>query len=258
VAQKKEAKMIQTPIRAIIVEDEEHSRSRLRRLLGNWRQEILIVGEAQNGPEALAIIDERHPDLIFLDIELPGIDGLAVLERLAYQPAVIFTTAYDKYALDAFKAIAIDYLLKPIDEDSLEKAIQKLKKVGYRQDRLVEMFDYLMLSTPSASYKKIPCKVGDKIDLVDPDNVLYFQSDNKYTIVKTIDREYVMDTPLTEIEGKMNPKSFMRIHRGTIVNLEWVAEIRKWDDGRLKLHLRDPKKTELIASRSYTSKLIDW
>jgi two-component system LytT family response regulator len=250
--------MIDAPIRSVIVEDEEHSRNRLRRLLGKWCQEITIVGEAQNGLDAETIITERQPELIFLDIELPGIDGLAVLDRLSYEPAVIFTTAYHKYALDAFKAIAIDYLLKPIDENSLEKAILKLKKVGYRQNKIAEMLDYLILSAQSSSHGKIPCKTGDKIDLVDPDNILYFQADNKYTIVKTVDREYILDTPLVEIEGKMNPKAFVRIHRGTIVNLEWVAEIRKWDDGRLKLHLRDPKRTELIASRSCTSKLIDW
>jgi two-component system, LytTR family, response regulator len=250
--------MIQAPIRAIIVEDEEHSRNRLRRLLGNWCREIEIVGEAQNGPDAVAMITEHHPELIFLDIELPGFDGLTVLEKLSYQPAVIFTTAYHKYALDAFKAIAIDYLLKPIDESSLEKAIIKLKKVGYRQDRIAEKLDYLILSAQSPPCNKIPCKVGDKIDLIDPDNILYFQADNKYTMVKTIDREYIMDTPLFEIERKMNPKLFVRIHRSTIVNLEWISEIRKWVDGRLKIHLRDPKKTELVASRSYTSKLIDW
>jgi two-component system, LytTR family, response regulator len=250
---------METLIHSIIVEDEEHSRNRLRRLLAKWNQEIEIIGEAGDGPDALKIIADLRPDLIFLDIQLPGIDGFTVLEKLPYQPAVIFTTAYHKYALDAFKAIAIDYLLKPIDEESLEKAILKLKKVGYRQDRIVEKLDYLILNSQSSSYNnKIPCKVGDKIDLIDPEKILFFQADSKYTTVKTIDREYLIDTPLFEIERKMNPKMFMRIHRSTIVNLEWIAEIRKWVDGRLKIRLRDEKRTELIASRSYTSKLVDW
>jgi two-component system, LytTR family, response regulator len=249
---------MQTSIHAVIVEDEEPSRNRLRRFLGKWSQEIEIVGEASDGPEALKIISDLRPELIFLDIQLPGIDGLTVLEKLPYQPAVIFTTAYHKYALDAFKAIAIDYLLKPIDEESLEKAILKLKKVGYRQDRIVEKLDYLIFSAQASAPNKIPCKVGDRIDLIDPEKILFFQADSKYTTVKTADREYLIDTPLFEIERKINPKMFLRIHRSTIVNLEWIAEIRKWGDWRLKIHLRDANKTELIASRSYTSKLVDW
>jgi two-component system, LytTR family, response regulator len=134
-----------------------------------------------------------------------------------------------------------------------------LQKVWYRQDSITEKLSDLIFSVRSSTaYNKIPCKVGDKIDLIDPENILYFQSEKKYTKIKTVDREYVLDTPLFEIEEKMNPKKFVRIHRSTIVNLEWVAEIRKWVDGRLKVHLRDPQKTALIASRSYTSKLIDW
>jgi two-component system, LytTR family, response regulator len=249
---------MQTKIRAVIVEDEEPSRNRLRRILGKWSQEIEIAGEAADGMEAIRIISDLRPELIFLDIQLPGIDGLSLLEKLPYQPAVIFTTAYHKYAIDAFKAIAIDYLLKPIDEESLEKAIAKLKKVGYQQDRIAEKLDYLILSAQSASHNKIPCKVGDRIDLIDQEKILFFQADSKYTTVKTIDREYLIDTPLFEIERKINPKMFVRIHRSTIVNLEWIADIRKWVDGRLKIHLRDEKKTELIASRSYTSRLVDW
>jgi two-component system, LytTR family, response regulator len=249
---------MQAILRAIIVEDEEPSRNRLRRFLGRWSQEIEIVGEAADGPEAVRIISDLRPELIFLDIQLPGIDRLTVLEKLPYQPAVIFTTAYHKYALEAFKAIAIDYLLKPIDEESLEKAILKLKKVGYRQDRITEKLDFLILSAQSASHNKIPCKVGDRIDLIDQEKIMFFQADSKYTTVKTIDREYLIDTPLFEIERKINPKMFVRIHRSTIVNIEWIADIRKWVDGRLKIHLRDEKKTELIASRSYTSKLVDW
>jgi two-component system LytT family response regulator len=249
---------MRTLIPTVIVEDEEPSRNRLRRLLGNWGTEIEIIGEAADGPEAIKILSDLRPELIFLDIELPGVDGLTVLEKIPYQPAVIFTTAYHKYALDAFKAIAIDYLLKPIEEELLKKALMKLKKVGYRQSPTTDKLNFLTFSSQVSFHNKIPCKVGDRIDLIDPEKILIFQADNKYTVVKTIDREYVIDTPLFEIERKINPTMFVRIHRSTIVNIEWIADIHKWLDGRLKIHLRDANKTELIASRSYTSKLIDW
>jgi len=248
--------MGKAPMQAIIVEDEEPSRKRLRRLLKKWEKEIEIIGEAENGFEAVDSISSLQPDILFLDIQLPGLSGLKVLESLSYQPAVIFTTAYDKYALDAFKAIAIDYLLKPIDAEALEGAITKLKKINYRQDTMTQKLEYLLNTITDKTETRIPCKVGDKIILLNPGDIMYFQADNKYTAIRTCEQEYLIDTPLLEIEKKLNPKNFLRIHRS--VNADWIAELHKWFDGRLKVRLRDQNKTELTASRSYASKLKTW
>ena len=245
-------------IGTIIVEDEEPSRNRLIRLLQPYNETIEIKGFADNGLEAVKLITEKSPQLLFLDIQLPGLDGLSVLNRLSYQPAVIFTSAYHKYALDAFQAIAIDYLLKPIDAKMLEKAINKLRMVGFRQESIADKIEYLFQAANAAPQNRIPLKVGDRIDLVNPDDVLFFQSDNKYTKVKTASKEYVIDTTLQELEQKLNPQKFIRIHRSTIVNLDWISELRKWFGGRLKVCLRNHPDTELIASRSYASKLITW
>ena len=250
--------MDDSAISTVIVEDEEPSRNRLKRLLESFKESIKVIGEADNGIEAVRIVSELQPRLLFLDIQLPGIDGLKVLEKLPYQPAVIFTSAYDRYALKAFQAIAIDYLLKPIDAEMLEKAINKLKKVGFQQESIAEKIEYLLHTSQSAPQKRIPLRVGDRIDLVDPDDILYFQSDNKYTKVKTSTKEYVIDTTLLELEQKLNPKKFVRIHRSTIVNLDWIAELHKWFGGRLKVCLRDNPSIELIASRSYAAKLVSW
>jgi len=246
-------------ISTIIVEDEEPSRNRLKRLLAAFSDTISVIGEADNGIDAANIISDLRPRLLFLDIQLPGIDGMKVLEKLPYKPAVIFTSAYHEYALDAFKAIAIDYLLKPIDAEMLEKSINKLKIVGFKQDSITEKLEYLLSATQQGGGQiRIPLRVGDRIDLVNQDEILYFQSDNKYTKVKTITKEYVIDTTLLELEQKLNPAKFVRIHRGTIVNLDWVAELHRWFGGRLKVCLRDQPSTELIASRSYASKLVTW
>ncbi|MBN1309405.1 MAG: response regulator transcription factor [Chitinispirillaceae bacterium] len=245
-------------ISAVIVEDEEPSRKRLKRLLSSFSDTIEIVGEAEDGLKAVELITNLRPRLLFLDIQLPGIDGLRVLEKIPYQPAVIFTSAYDKYALEAFQAIAIDYLLKPIDAAVLEKAINKLKKVGFRQEPLSEKIEYLLQVTQSTPKNRIPLRVGDRIDLVNPGDVIYFQSEKKYTKVKTVAKEYLIDTTLADLERKLNPRQFVRIHRSAIVNIEWVTGLHKWFGGRLKVRLRDHPETELIASRSYAAKLTTW
>lgn len=245
-------------ITTVIVEDEEPSRRRLRRLLLSFADTIKVVGEADDGLTAIETISTLRPQLLFLDIQLPGIDGLKVLEKLTYQPAVIFTSAYHQYALEAFQAIAIDYLLKPIDAAMLEKAINKLKMVGFNQGSLAEKLKHLLQTAQSTQQSRIPLRVGDRIDLVAPDDIVYFQSDNKYTKVKTRTKEYVIDTTLGELEQKLDQKKFIRIHRSAIVNMDWVIALHKWFGGRLKIDLRDHPQVELIASRSYAAKLTTW
>lgn len=248
-------------ITAFIVEDEEPSRNRLKRLLLAFKDTIEVIGEAHDGLMAVELISTARPRLLFLDIQLPGIDGLHILERLPYQPAVIFTSAYDQYALKAFQAIAIDYLLKPIDTDMLCKAISKLRLVGFQQDNITSKIESLIEATSfstSGPQERIPLRVGDRIDLVNPDDIIFFQADNKYTKVKTSTKEYVIDTTLTELEQKLNPRKFVRIHRAAIVNIDWICELHKWFGGRLKVCLRDHPEIELIVSRSYASKLTAW
>lgn len=245
-------------ITAVIIEDETPSRNRLKRLLSAFNDIITLIGEADNGNDAVKLITEKQPRLLFLDIQLPGIDGLTVLKKIPYQPAVIFTSAYHKYALEAFQAIAIDYLLKPIDAEMLGKAIGKLKLVGFKQEKVADKIEYLLNAKKNGPQSRIPLRVGERIDLVSLDDILYFQADNKYTKVKSHTKEYIIDTPLVELEHKLDPEKFIRIHRSTIVNLDWVAELHKWFGGRLKVCLRDTPQTELIASRSYAGKLIDW
>jgi len=240
--------------RAVLVENEELSLSRLRRLLSSFPMQVEIVGEATTGPDAVQVIRELNPDVVFLDIDLPGLSGFEVLARLEQQPAVIFTTAFNQHALDAFKTYAVDYLLKPIGVEAVGRAVGKLGAMGFGRDRLTEALERLL--PPSARYlSRFPCRVGDRTILLQVSDIMYFQADNKYTSVFTLDRDFLVDTPLVDLEKKLDPQEFVRIHRATLVAVSWIEELRRSDDGRYRVFLKDTKHTELRASRTYSDNL---
>jgi two-component system LytT family response regulator len=241
--------------RAVLIENEEHSLARIRRLLSSFSKEVEIVGEAADGLTAVEVVRATQPDLLFLDIDLPGINGFRVLEELESQPAVIFTTAFNEHALRAFDNFAVDYLLKPIEMEALERALGKLRALGFNQAQLSRALEQLIETTRTEYLTRISCRVGDRTVLMKVGEVLYFQSDNKYTSVHVASGEYLIDTPLVELEKKLNPRDFVRIHRATLVNVAWIAEIRRAYDGRQRVVLRDAKSTELVASRSYAENL---
>jgi two-component system LytT family response regulator len=240
-------------LRAVIVEDEELSLSRLKRLLDGFSEQVEVVGEAGDGPSAVDIVRKTTPDLLFLDIDLPGYNAFEVLERLDRQPAVVFTTGSAKHALDAFKTLAVDYLVKPIEAEDLVRALEKLQRFNHAQ--FSRALEQLLDLSGSRYLVRIPCKVGDRTIIVKAGEVLYLQADNKYTAVHTATNEYLIDTPLTELEQRLNPRDFTRIHRGTIVNIAWIAEIRRTYDGKLSVVLKNSKGTELVASRTYAENL---
>jgi two-component system, LytTR family, response regulator len=239
--------------RAVIVENEEHSLTRLKRLLEALPEHVSVIGEARDGPSAVELARATTPDLLFLDIDLPGFNGFQVLERLERQPAVVFTTAFNQHALEAFKAHAVDYLLKPIDADSLRRALEKLHRFNHAQ--FSRALEHLLNLSGSRYLVRLSCKVGDRTILVKAGEVLYLQADNKYTAVHTATNEYLIDTPLVELEERLNPSDFVRIHRGTIVNIAWISEIRRVYDGKLVVVLKNAKSTELVASRTYAENL---
>jgi two-component system LytT family response regulator len=247
--------MVPVKYRSVIVENEEHSRARLRRLLSDFDQEIEVVGEAADGPSAVEVIRSSQPDLLFLDIDLPGFNGFQILERLDYQPAVVFTTAFNEHALKAFDAFAIDYLLKPIETEAVARSLAKLRAMGFNHGQFSRALEQLLESSGTRYLNRISCRVGDRTLLVKIGEVLYFQADNKYTSVHVASGEYLIDTPLVELEQRLNPRDFVRIHRSTLVSVAWIAEIRRSFDGRMRVVLRDSKDTELVASRSYADNL---
>lgn len=242
--------------RCVLVENEELSLARLSRLLSAFPDAVEVVGEAMDGPTAIEVIREQRPDLVFMDIDLGGgFTGFDVLAELDFQPAVIFTTAFNQHALQAFKSYAVDYLLKPIDQESVQRALEKLRAMGFNQAQFAVALGQLLELSGARYLTRVSCKVGDRIVLVKTGEVLYFQADSKYTALHTLNSEYLIDTPLVELEGRLNPRDFVRIHRSTLVNVPWISEIRRTFDGKLAVVLKDAAATQLIASRNYAENL---
>ncbi len=243
-------------LRVMIIDDEELARKRLRRMLKKYEPEVDIVSEAQNGGEAVERIDAAKPDVIFLDVQMPGFDGFEVVRRLKTKPRIIFATAYDEYALKAFEENTVDYLLKPIEQRRLDKAVDKLRDLFERQSlHFDENVEKLLSKLVSSPLKRLQVKVGDRIVLVDCTDIVYFDSGDKYTYLHTADQKYIVDFTLAKLEAKLDPADFVRIHRSTIVNVKYMVELVKWFGGKYKVKLRDKDKTELVVSRGYVDRI---
>lgn len=245
------------PYKTLVIEDEELSQQGLLKLLENF-SEIDVIGTADNGIEAVEKINELRPDLIFLDIQMPGKTGFEVLQDIDYLPIVIFTTAYDEYALKAFETNSIDYLLKPIEDDRLAKAIDKLKKITNNTDDPFEnKINNLLeqLQNQQGTLSRIHIKVGDEVLFVNLKDTFYFKADNKYTSIFTFDDEYILNDSLASLEERL-PDNFIRIHRGYIINMDHLKKLKKWFGGKYIAVLNDKNKTEVPVSRSCKDKLL--
>ena len=245
-------------IKAIIADDEDQLRSYLKSRLSDVWSDLVICGEARNGQEALELIDEYHPHIAFLDIRMPGLSGMEVAKRIAYSCRVVFITAYDQYAVEAFENEAIDYILKPVTRERLKKTTDRLKKQlttssGPSAD-LSKAVERIVASLPN---KKTPdylqwirAQQGEEIRLVPVEEVLYFKASDKYTMVITKDGESLIRKPIKELANELDPNKFWRIHRGTIVNAGCIAKMSRSLTGRGVIRLKDHPET-LTVSRSY-------
>jgi len=243
-------------IRTIIVDDEELARKRLRKLLQKYQSELEIIAEAQNGEEAVKKISALQPDVIFLDVQIPGCDGFEVVRRLQTKPFIVFVTAYNEFALKAFEENSVDYLLKPIEQKRLDKAVEKLRRLfDSSKLQLNENIERMLSQLVSPSLQRMKVKIGEKILLLDLSDVVYFEAKDKYTFLHTSDREYMIDETITDLEVKLDKSNFIRIHRAVIVNVKFIRELVKWFAGRYKAKLKDKRETELIVSRRYADQI---
>jgi two-component system LytT family response regulator len=243
-------------LRALIIDDEELARKRLRNMLQDFKSELEIIDEAGDGKEVVEKIEATHPDVIFLDIQMPGYDGFEVVRRLRVKPFIIFITAYDEFALKAFEENSVDYLLKPIEHKRLEMAIDKLRRMfNGMKPQLNEHIERLLSQLAPAPLKRLQVKSGDKILLINVDDIVYFEAKDKYTFLYTVDQKHIVDFTLTELEGKLDKTNFLRIHRSNIINLKYMRELVKWFGGKYKVRLKDKNQTELIVSRGYVDQI---
>ena len=238
-------------IRAYVVDDEGLAVKRLTRLLDATGR-VEVVGSATDPEAALAFLQRNGVDVLFLDVQMPGLSGFDLLERLSSHPFVVFTTAYDRYAIDAFSVNSIDYLLKPIEPERLERAIDKLEQwTGTRPDVRTlarELASHLRAESP-ASLSRIASRVGERTTVLEVARVTHFFSKDKLTFAVTGGREHVVDLTLAELEQKLDPRRFVRIHRATIVNASFVQEMFPGVDGGILVRLRDERRTELSVAR---------
>jgi DNA-binding LytR/AlgR family response regulator len=241
--------------KVLIAEDEPLMRERLVAMLAQAWPEAQVVLVAENGNDAWDGFLEHAPDVAFLDIRMPGLSGLEVAERIGKGAHVVFVTAYDQYAVDAFDAGAVDYLLKPVQADRLERAVARLRdKLGARPADLGAILQQLKAALPDAPREKMKwlrASVGKQIRLIDVADVLFFQSDAKYTRVVTAAFEALVRIPLKDLLSGLDPAVFWQIHRGTMVNVNAIAAAERIDAERLQVLLRGhPEK--LPVSRTFT------
>jgi DNA-binding LytR/AlgR family response regulator len=237
---------------AVIAEDESNLRDELREALANVWPDLLIAAEAEDGDQALAALERHGPDVMFLDIQMPGRNGLDVAKRASGRAHVVFVTAYDKYAVAAFEAGAIDYVMKPFSAPRLEETVRRLRaRMGEPPANLDGLLRALAerLGTEREHLRFITALQGDEIRLITVDEICYFQADNKYTRVVTADRESLIRRPISDIAGVVDPKVFWQIHRGTIVNINAVAGIAREFRGQLKVKLKARKETLAVSER---------
>jgi two-component system LytT family response regulator len=247
-------KTIMDTINAVIVDDEPIARQRIRSSLKKHNN-VSIVAECANGEEALDTIAELHPDLLFLDIQMPEISGLDVADQLSgdEMPIIIFVTAYDQYALDAFERHALDYLLKPFDQErfdsALERGIELLeqKKQAELADRLEDAVDEIQKDRGYQS--RVMIKKSNSIIFVPVEEIDWIEADGNYVQLHVGDKKHITRCTMTRMERRLDPEHFFRIHRSTIVNINKIETIEPWFHGDYKVILNTG--TELTLSRNY-------
>jgi DNA-binding LytR/AlgR family response regulator len=243
------------PIGTLIVDDESPARDRLRRMLAGI-EAVEIVGEAESGVQAVEMIEQQNPDLVLLDIQMPGLDGFEVIEALEEPPPVIFVTAYDEYAIRAFEVNALDYLLKPFSQERLERAIRRAR------EELTEERDYAGRLTPLleslADQGRYVTRLAvhdrrsgrDRIRVLDVDEIDWISTEREEVLVHVGEGAYPIRRTLFELEARLDPARFFRAHRSAIVNLDRVQEIIPWFKGSHRLRLTTGAEVDLSRRRA--------
>ncbi|WP_158267627.1 LytR/AlgR family response regulator transcription factor [Adhaeribacter arboris] len=239
----------------LLVDDEAIARHRLRQLLQPYHAQIEIIGEASNGDEAQQQIERWRPDVVFLDIEMPGKSGLQVVKELQFQPLIIFVTAYEQYAIKAFEENSLDYLLKPVEPERLARTIQRLFE---RQQpnplspaQLQALLEQLQ---PVKELKVIPVKTGEQIILVPVKEIVFLEAKDKYVTVHLVKKKYLLDQPLSYLEERL-PADFIRVQRAYLINQNHIQEIRKYFNGGFVFTMADAAATTIKSGSTYQGEL---
>lgn len=245
-------------IRAVIVDDEPLGRTVIREML-RGDGEVIITGECANGHEAVALISDQQPDLVFLDVQMPEVDGFDVLSALdaTRLPMVIFVTAYDQYAVRAFEVHAVDYLLKPFDRERFDKALQRAKshlrraRSGEVSDRILSLLEEQRAKTKYLD--RLVVKSGGRVFFLKTDEIDWIEAEGNYVCLHVKKEHWLVRESIGGLEAQLDPQKFQRIHRSQIINLDRIKELRPWSHGEYHIILHDG--TQLTLTRSYREKL---
>lgn len=249
------------PIAALIVDDEKPAREELAYLL-KAIPDVTIVGQARNGLEAVNLIKEKTPDLVFLDVQMPGLDGFGVLKRLVDKkvklPHIVFATAYDHYAVQAFEVHAVDYLLKPFDKGRVSKAISRARKFMETQPAAGERLETLLdqIGVRAAPPAKLLLRANQRLLLVDADEMVYATIEDGLITIATRELEGISNyRTLEDLQGSLDAQQFWRVHRSYLVNLNHIKEVVPWFKSSYQLRMADRRQSEVPVSRAQTRRL---
>jgi two-component system LytT family response regulator len=235
-------------IKCILVDDEELARDLLAEYLAD--HDIEIVAQCSKGSDAIKQINELEPDLVFLDVQMPGLDGFEVLEKIEVNPFVIFCTAYDKYAIKAFDENAIDYLLKPLDKTRFDRAVNRaIDRINNSDKNFEHLIEEIATKRDSNYPSRLFVQKSEKLVNLPVSNIVHLEASKDYTIISSKDDQYVSSSGISKLETRLDPDVFIRIHRSTIINLEHLKEIEKQANGGLSAVMDNGKQFPI--SRSY-------
>ena len=248
--------MAESPLRVMIVDDEPLARQRLRRLLADAR-DVELAGEAGSAKEARALLAQRPADLLLLDVQMPGEDGFALLRSLPTRPAVVFVTAFDHYAVRAVEERAQDYLLKPCNRERLAEALERVRVLRRDPAALAQRVEELLaaLAAPRRSpgaevyLDRLTVRVGNRLTILKTADVLWFAAEDKLVFAATASNRHYVNFTLDQLEEKLDPRVFLRVHRSAIVNLDFAEMLRPAFAGTYRLTLKDAARTEIPVSR---------
>ena len=251
------------PLRVYLVDDEPLALKRLLRLL-RQKGNVDISGSTTNPEEALTFLADNSIDAVFLDIQMPQMSGFELLSKLPKELAVVFTTAFDQYALSAFEVNSIDYLLKPVEEQPLERALSKLDRLrgttqAVRESAQIREFARVVAEGLGASTRKFPeriaSRLGERVVFVDLSSITHFYAKDRLSYAATGQKDYVVDATISELEQKLDPARFVRIHRSTLLNLSYIDEVNSWFAAGMVVRLKDGKRTQLQVARDRVREL---
>lgn len=243
-------------IDCIIIDDEKLARELLMEFLEPF-SDIEIVAECSNGKDAIDKIESLKPQLIFLDVQMPGMDGFDVLESIEHKPYVIFTTAYDQYAIKAFDKNAIDYLLKPLDEErfnvAVNRAFERIKADESNVEELISSIRGTIENTDGKFSTHLFVQKSEKLLNIEVKNIIHLEASGDYTVLSTKTDQFLSSSGIGKLEGKLDPEVFIRIHRSTIINLNYLKEIEKHFNGGLIVKMENGKS--FPVSRTYAKEI---